>query len=138
MGILSKSNSPSISSNSTTIISNGTKIEGSFIVEGKFHIDGYVNGKIKVGDTISIGKKGIVKGEVFAKKAIISGFFEGNIESDVIEILSGGKIIGKILYKELIIEQKGIFIGESVIKKDKSTPIVDAKKNKDKEKLKAK
>jgi len=138
MGILSKSNSSSVSSNNTTIVSNGTKIEGSFLVEGKLHIDGYVDGKIKVGDAASIGKKGTLKGEIFAKKVIISGLFEGNIESDIIEILSGGKVVGKILYKELIIEQKGIFIGESVIKKDKSTPIVDAKKNKDKEKLKAK
>ena len=138
MGIFSKSNSSSISSNSATIVSNGTKIEGSFLVDGKLHIDGYIDGKIKVGDAASIGKKGIVKGEVFAKKVIISGLFEGNIESDVIEILSGGKVIGKILYKELIIEQKGIFIGESIIKENTNTSKIDAKKTKNEEKLKTK
>jgi len=99
------------------------------LVEGKLHIDGYVDGKIKVGDTVSVGKKGIAKGEIFAKKVIVSGLFEGNIESDVIEILSGGKVVGKILYKELIIEQKGIFIGES-IRKNESSSKIDVKKSK--------
>ena len=134
MGLLSKSNSPSVPSNSTTIIASGTKIEGSILVEGKLHVDGYVDGRIKVGDTISIGKKGIAKGEISAKKAIISGLFEGNIESDVIEILSGGKIVGKILYKELIIEQKGIFIGES-LKKNENPSTIDTKKTKNEQKL---
>ncbi|HIQ50632.1 MAG TPA: cell shape determination protein CcmA [Nautiliaceae bacterium] len=130
MGLLSKSNSLSISSNNTTIVASGTKIEGSILVESKLHIDGYVDGKIKVGDAVSIGKKGIAKGEIFAKKVIVSGVFEGNIESDIIEILGGGKVVGKILYKELIIEQKGIFIGES-IKKNESTSTIDRKKTKE-------
>jgi len=134
MGLLSKSNSPSISSNNATIVAIGTKIEGSVLVEGKLHIDGYVDGKIKVGDVVSIGKKGVAKGEIFAKKVIVSGIFEGNIESDVIEILSGGKVVGKILYKELIIEQKGIFIGES-LKKNENSSKVDEKNSKMNKKL---
>ena len=133
MGLLSKSNSPSISSNNATIVAIGTKIEGSVLVEGKLHIDGYVDGKIKVGDIVSIGKKGIAKGEIFSKKVIVSGLFEGNIESDLIEILSGGKVVGKIIYKELIIEQKGVFIGES-IKKNESSSKVDEKKLKNEQK----
>ena len=135
MGLLNKSNSSSISSNNATIVAIGTKIEGSVLVEGKLHIDGYVDGKIKVGDAVSIGKKGMAKGEIFAKKVIVSGIFEGNIESDVIEILSGGKIVGKILYKELMIEQKGIFIGES-LKKNENSSKVDEKKLKNEQKIK--
>ena len=77
----------------------------------------------------------MAKGEIFAKKVIVSGVFEGNIESDVIEILSGGKVVGKILYKELMIEQKGIFIGES-LKKNESSSKVDEKKLKNEQKTK--
>jgi len=135
MGLLSKSNSSSVSSNNTTIFAVGTKIEGSVLVEGKLHIDGYVDGKIRASDAVSIGKKGMAKGEIFAKKVIVSGVFEGNIESDVIEILSGGKIVGKILYKELMIEQKGIFIGES-LKKNENSSKVDEKKLKNEQKTK--
>ncbi|SFP20933.1 hypothetical protein SAMN05216234_11046 [Hydrogenimonas thermophila] len=56
---------------------------------------------------------------------MVSGFFEGSIESDVVEIVSGGKIVGKIVCEDLIIEQKGIFIGESLRKNGSS---IDTKK----------
>jgi len=128
MGLFSKSDSTPPSSNNTTIIAHATKIEGKILVQGKLHIDGYVDGKIEIDNSLSIGKKGGAKGEIFAKKVIISGFFEGSIESDIVEILSGGKVVGKIVCEDLIIEQKGIFIGESLRKTESSSTSTDIKK----------
>lgn len=121
MGVFGKSNAKKQPSGTTTI-AEGTKIVGEISVNGKLHIDGEAEGKIKIDDNISIGKKGKVKGEIFAGKITITGEFEGSIESNIVEILSGGKVVGKIVCEDLIIEQKGIFIGES-LKKDESLPV---------------
>lgn len=50
---------------------------------------------------------------------MVSGSYEGSCECDVIEILPGGQIIGTIASKELVIERKGFFSGESKMKTEK-------------------
>ena len=63
----------------------------------------------------------MVNGEVYAKKFIVSGRFTGVCDCDTVEILPNGRIDGKIISKELMIERKGYFIGESKIKNDKGS-----------------
>lgn len=130
MGVFGKSNAKTQHPSGTTTIAEGTKVIGEISVNGKLHIDGEAEGKIKIDDSISIGKKGKVKGEIFAGKVTVTGEFEGNIESNVVEILSGGKVIGKIVCEDLIIEQKGIFIGESLRKNEPIIPTTIIKKDK--------
>lgn len=112
----------------TTTIAVGTSIIGEIKVNGKLHIDGNFEGKIEVDDSLSIGKSGNVKGEIFASKVTIAGKFEGNLNCDLLEILSEGKVIGKIITKELTIEQKGVFIGES-LRRDEPSKSYESKKD---------
>ena len=128
MGVFGKSNAKAQHPSGTTTIAEGAKVVGEINVHGKLHIDGEAEGRINIDDSISIGKKGRVKGEIFAGKITITGEFEGSIEGDVIEILSGGKVVGRIICEDLIIEQKGIFIGESLRKNDPSLSSTDTLK----------
>ena len=48
----------------------------------------------------------------------MSGSFTGLCDCDVIEILPQGRVDGQIITKELVIERKGCFTGESKIKED--------------------
>ncbi len=59
-----------------------------------------------------------MRGEIIAKSFVVNGVFEGSIESEVVEILSKGRIKGTLVYSELTIEKGGNFEGES---KRKST-----------------
>lgn len=122
MAIFGKTDKKTQQPSGTTTIAVGTSIIGEIKVNGKLHIDGNFEGKIEVDDSLSIGKSGNVKGEIFASKVTVAGKFEGSLNSDLLEILSEGKVIGKIITKDLIIEQKGVFIGES-LKKDESLPV---------------
>ncbi len=63
----------------------------------------------------------MVRADLKADKMIISGSFEGNADCNTVEILAGGRYIGKVLAKQLVIEQSGYFEGESKTKKDSST-----------------
>ncbi len=84
----------------------------------RLHVDGEISGKIISNNVISIGKIGKIKGELSAKKLIISGVLEGEADCDSIELLKGGKVFGKIIAKDLMIESDTIFEGESQFKKD--------------------
>ena len=117
MAIFNKSNDKKKpSSNATTVIAHGTKIEGELQIECNLHIDGQFNGTIKAKKNVTIGKTGIAKGDLFTKKLILSGNFIGNVDADTIYILKDGKLCGQVIKSELIIEKGGLFEGESKIK----------------------
>ena len=120
MAVFSRSDkSPIQSTNSAiTVIADGSKIEGVFNMECKFHIDGEVKGKVFSSNIITIGIKGVLRGDVKADKLMVSGLFEGNVDCTSIEILAGGSVRGKVISKEFVIEPEGNFEGESRLKRD--------------------
>jgi len=85
------------------------------------HIDGEFEGKINSHNIVTIGKDGVVKGEIFSEKFIVSGVFNGTIDSEYIEILPQGKLHGNIITNELVIERGGLFQGESKAKTNTSS-----------------
>lgn len=99
-----------------TIIAQGTRIKGNITTDCHLHIDGGFEGKIDSKNTVMIGKNGQVDGEVYANKLVISGKLKGLTESDTVEISPQGRFEGVITSTELVIEKKGVFIGESKIK----------------------
>jgi cytoskeletal protein CcmA (bactofilin family) len=124
MAIFNKSNTES----NTTLIAAGTKIDGEFYLECKLHIDGKVGGKIDSNSIVSIGGTGSFTGELKASKLIVSGVFEGSAECESIELLKDGKILGKIVSKDLMIESNSVFEGESQLKKE-NTKMQNIKKD---------
>ncbi len=122
MGIFDKTNQCTVPASETTIIASGAKVEGIFHCQTRLHVDGEVVGKVLSESIVIIGKQGKVSGEIHASRLIINGLFEGNADCDNVEVLEGGKLIGKVVSKELIIEAKAIFEGESKIKTTESEP----------------
>ena len=59
--------------NGATIISSGTKIKGEINTQCHLHVDGDFEGVIHSNNTVNIGKNGVVNGEVFSEKLIVSG-----------------------------------------------------------------
>lgn len=114
MGVFSKSDKQS--SNSATIIAEGTCIIGGISTKGTVHIDGKFEGVILEADVISIGKNGEVIGDIKANNLVINGLFDGKIDCNEVQILSQGKVIGDMRYNELIIETNGKFEGRGVRK----------------------
>ena len=47
---------------------------------------------------------------------IVQGILEGSVESERLEIMADGRVLGSILSTELIIQAKGHFEGDSKIK----------------------
>ncbi len=124
MAIFNKDNEHSVSASETTIIASGAKIDGVFNCQSRLHVDGEVKGQINSQSIVTIGKNGKIHGQVVANRLIVNGLFEGDANCDGVEVLEGGTFLGKVHSKELMIEAKARFEGESKIKKDGETPIV--------------
>ena len=62
MAIFSK-NTDSISSSTqeTTVISSGARIEGQFDFNSMLHLDGEISGEVRSNSVVVIGKSGVLK-----------------------------------------------------------------------------
>lgn len=119
MGIFNKANKKPTEQAGTTVISNGTTMKGMVDTKGSIFIDGRFEGIIVAGEDVTIGKNGEVLGEIRAKVLTVNGMIDGLFDVGQVNILGSGRVIGKMQYNELTIEQNGIFEGEG--KKKNST-----------------
>lgn len=76
-------------------------------------MDGELEGVVHSKSTVVIGQTGSVVGEIFANKLVVNGKFTGTVEAEVVEIMPLGRLDGKISSQELVVERKGILIGET-------------------------
>ena len=92
------------------------------------YVDGNFEGTINSDKEITVGSKGHIKGEIKAEHLVVQGLIEGSIEAERIEIKSSGTVSGSVLAAKFIIEQNGVFEGESRLKRDTDTTKLSAKK----------
>lgn len=89
---------------------------GQVEIECKLHVDGEFSGQINSTSLITVGKSGVLEGEVVAKKLVVTGQFSGVADCEEIEILANGRMQGQITSKILVIERGSFFQGESRLK----------------------
>lgn len=119
MGIFSKTSKQAKPETGTTVINTGTTFKGMIDTKGSIFIDGRFEGIIVASQDVIIGKNGEVLGEIRSKILTVNGLIDGLFDVEQVNILGFGKVIGKIQYDDLLIEQNGIFEGEG--KKRNST-----------------
>lgn len=112
MGVFGKSNDQSSKQNGATVIPYGTHLIGGIDTKGSIHIDGKFEGVIASASYITIGKTGEFYGKIEANSISVSGFIDGNVDCEEMNILSTGKVIGELSYERLTIEAEGIFDGK--------------------------
>jgi len=88
-----------------SFIGSGTEFQGELNVNGIIRVDGHFVGKMNVG-TLILSETGVIKGEVSAKKIIIGGRVEGNLQGqEIVEIKATGKVLGDIFTKKISITE---------------------------------
>ena len=86
------------------------------------YVDGEFEGVIYSQKEVNIGKHGHIKGEVSTKRLVVQGYIEGSINAARVEIKANGRVNGTIESSELVIEAKGVFEGNSVVKNVSEAP----------------
>jgi cytoskeletal protein CcmA (bactofilin family) len=113
MGIFNRDRRTASSSATSTIIAKGCAVSGELKVESDIQIDGIVEGQLHVDGTLIVAESGCVKGEIYAKQLIVNGTLDGNCYVERVQVLSKGRVSGKIWSNNLSIEPGGKFFGEA-------------------------
>lgn len=105
-----------------TIIGPDTVIEGKIKIPSSLRVDGKVYGEVYCNGDVYIGKNGYIEPIVKAKNIIIAGEARGDLFiAEKVHVQAKGKLIGNATSKGLIIDDGGIFSGESTIEDGESS-----------------
>jgi cytoskeletal protein CcmA (bactofilin family) len=96
----------------TGFIDQGVTLEGTLQLTGTFRIDGNVKGNIISEQTVILGDKAKVEGQIEGNRVVISGRFDGVIfAKGRVEIQAKGVVTGEVHSPCMVIDPGGIFDG---------------------------
>ncbi len=111
-----------VGKDAVTIISEGVVIEGKLSSKGNVRIDGTINGNLQVSGNVTVGKSGLVNGEVTGQMIIHGGKIEGTLRASDKVVLEGSSILkGDIITKILVVEEGAVFDGNSSMSSKEKT-----------------
>jgi len=95
-----------------TVIGPETNVRGDFRVTGGVRLDGQVEGRMDISETIVTGPKSLLKGELHCRSAVVAGRVEGDIFADEgVELQRGAQVYGNVCCKGLVIQPDCMFQG---------------------------
>jgi cytoskeletal protein CcmA (bactofilin family) len=99
-----------------TIVGTGAKLDGNVVSAGSLRIDGQVKGQINADGDVVLSPQSKVEADIRAQNVSIAGAFKGNIVvKGKAHLARGGRIDGNITSKTLVVEEGGVFHGQSIM-----------------------
>ena len=96
-----------------SIIGPGMKIVGDCITDGTVRVEGVVEGNVRAGKAVVIGKEGTVDGSIETQDAVIAGTVKGTITAaSRLELQSSCHIEGEVLARRMQLEEGAILNGK--------------------------
>ena len=97
-----------------TIVGTGARLEGNVVSAGNLRIDGQVKGQINADGDVVLSPQSQVEADIRSQNVSVAGRFKGNIlVKGKAHLARGGRIDGNITSKTLVVEEGGIFHGQS-------------------------
>jgi cytoskeletal protein CcmA (bactofilin family) len=97
-----------------TVVGQGARLEGTIVSAGSLRIDGQVKGQINADGDVMLSPQSQVEADINAENVIVAGRFKGNITvKGKAELSRGGRVDGNITSKTLVIQEGGVFCGQS-------------------------
>ena len=96
-----------------SLVAEGVRITGNFETTGDLHLDGAVEGDLRVG-LLVIGEAGSVSGAIHADSVEIRGRVAGVICARRVKLWATARVDGDISHTELAIEAGAHFEGRSL------------------------
>lgn len=88
-----------------SLVGSGTNVVGHCKTEGSVQIDGRVEGSVEAADVVSIGKDGVMIGEISTRDAVVDGRIEGNLTiSSLLHLKATSVVTGEIDTARILIE----------------------------------
>jgi cytoskeletal protein CcmA (bactofilin family) len=104
------------SGSEVTIVGAAAKLEGTVVSAGSLRIDGQVKGQIQADGDVTLSPQSQVEADIRAQNVSVAGRFKGNIiVKGKAHLARGGRIEGNITSKTLVVEEGGVFHGQSLM-----------------------
>lgn len=95
-----------------SIIGPGMRVIGDCETEGTLRIEGTVEGMVRAGKAVVVGKDGVVKGDVNTQDAVIGGKVTGTIVAESrLELQATCLVEGEIRARRLKLDEGGRVVG---------------------------
>ncbi len=99
-----------------TIVGSGARLEGNVVSAGSLRIDGQIKGQINADGDVALSPQSQVEADIRAQNVSVAGRFKGNIVvKGKAQLARGGRVDVNITSKSLVIEEGGIFHGQSIM-----------------------
>jgi cytoskeletal protein CcmA (bactofilin family) len=99
-----------------TIVGAGARLEGNVVSAGSLRIDGQVKGQINAEGDVALSPQSQVEADIRAQNVSVAGAFKGTIVvKSKAHLARGGRIEGNITSKSLVVEEGGVFHGQSIM-----------------------
>ena len=106
-----------------TIVGQGARLEGTVVSAGSLRIDGQVKGQINAEGDVLLSPQSQVEADIRAQNVVVAGRFKGAINvKGRAELARGGRVDGDITSKTLVVEEGGIFQGQSIMDQQPAPP----------------
>ena len=110
-----KGGPPRPNESSMSIIGPGMRIKGDLVTEGTVRVEGTIEGTIRAGKAVVVGKEGEVIGDVITQDAVIGGRVRGTVTAESrLELQATAQIEGQISARaqHLVLEEGCRFNGQ--------------------------
>lgn len=96
-----------------SLIAPGMKIVGDCETDGTIRVEGKIEGIIRAGKSVVVGRSGEVVGDIFTQDAVISGKVNGNIAAESrLELQSTCDIQGELRSRRVQLDEGARFNGQ--------------------------
>ena len=95
-----------------SIIAQGMKVVGDCETDGTIRIEGTVEGTVRAGKAVVVGKDGVVRGDIVTQDAVVSGTVTGTLVVESrLELQATGRIDGDVRARRIQLEEGAILNG---------------------------
>src|SRR3990172_6436713 len=95
-----------------SIIGPGMKVVGNCETDGTIRIEGSVEGSVKAGKAVVVGKDGVVDGDIITQDAVISGRVTGTLLAESrLELQATCRVEGEIRARRMQLEEGAVLNG---------------------------
>jgi cytoskeletal protein CcmA (bactofilin family) len=106
-----------------SVLAEGSRFEGTARVAGMLRVDGSWEGSLDVGETLVVGKTGVVSGDVRAKSVVVCGRVNGTITAaESVELQKGCRLEGDVQTRTFVVEEGVFFQGSCRMTEEGSVP----------------
>lgn len=109
-----------------TVIGTNTSIKGDLRSSGGVRIEGDFEGTIDIAGNLIVGASAQVVADISAHNIQIQGTAQGDVTARRLEILDTGKLWGNINVDSFVLDDGGLFHGQSKMQGDGQPPLLEA------------